>query len=85
MFFVLSTLTSRATIFVILHSVSNNHFFENSKAFVNHIRLIFTLYVYKFRQKILININNLIAEIQKIQRIKKESFFINLKETAPNR
>ena len=42
------------------------------KVFVNHILLIFKLYVYKPREKKFINIKNLIAEIRKVKRIGKE-------------
>ena len=36
---------------------------QANKVFINHILLIFKLYVFKSREKKLININNLIAEI----------------------
>ena len=43
--------------------------------------LIFKLYVYKYREKKLLNINNLIAEIRKIKRIEKEIALPNSKKT----
>ena len=61
----------KTAILGILDSVSNNSFFEN-KIFINHMLFIFKLYIYKFRKKKFININNLIAEIRKVKRIKQE-------------
>ena len=52
----------------------------NNKCLSNHILLIFKLYVYKFREKKLLNINNLIAKIQKIKRIEKEIALTKFKE-----
>ena len=49
-----------------------NSFFENNKILINHILLIFRLYVYKSRGKKFININNLIARIRKVKRVEKE-------------
>ena len=68
---ILPTLTPQTAILGILDSASNNSFFEN-KILINHILLIFKLYVYKSREKKFININNLIAEIWKVKRIEKE-------------
>ena len=76
----LPTLTPQTAIFGILDSVRNNSFFENNKTFVNHILLIFKLYVYKSREKKFINVDNLIAEIRKFKRIEKEIAFKLLKE-----
>ena len=67
----LPNLTLKTAILAIFVSVSNNSFFENNKIFVNHIVYIFKLYVYKSREKKIININNLIAEIRKVKRIEK--------------
>ena len=39
--------------------------FKNNKVFINHILLIFKLYVHNSREKKLININNLIAKSEK--------------------
>ena len=66
---------------LILDSVSNNSFFENNKILINHILLIFKLYVYKSREKKFININNLIAEIRKVKRIEKEIALNNSMKT----
>ena len=78
---ILPTLISQTAILGILDSVSNQSFFENNKIFINHILLIFKLYVYKCREKKLININNLIAEIQKVKRIEKETALNNSNKT----
>ena len=53
--------------------IRNNSFFENNKIFINHMLLIFKLYVYKSREKKFININSLIAEIQNVKRIEEEN------------
>ena len=68
---ILPTLTPQTAILGILDCVSNNSFSENNKIFINHILLIFKLYVYKSREKKCININNLMTEIQKVKRIEK--------------
>ena len=68
---ILLTLTTQTTIFGILDSVSNDSFFENNKVFITHILLIFMLYVYKSREMKFINVNNLIAEIQKAKKTEK--------------
>ena len=78
---ILPTLTPQTAILGILDSVSNNSFFENNKILINHILLIFKLYVYKSREKKFININNLIAEIRKVKRIEKEIALNNTKKT----
>ena len=48
--------------------------------FINHILLIFKLSVYKSREKKLININNLIAEIWKVKIIEKQIALTNSKK-----
>ena len=78
----LPTLTPQTAILGILDSVSNNSFFENNKILINHILLIFKLYVYKSREKKFININNLIAEIRKVKRIEKEITLNNSMKTT---
>ena len=78
----LPTLTLQTAILGILDSVSNNSFFENNKILINHILLIFKLYVYKSREKKFININNLIAEIRKVKRIEKEIALNNSMKTT---
>ena len=77
----LPTLTPRTAIFRILDSVRNNSFFEKNKIFINHILLIFKLYVYKSRENKFININNFIAEMQNVRRIEKEIALNNSKKT----
>ena len=79
---ILPTLTPQTAILGILDSVSNNSFFENNKILINHILLIFKLYVYKSREKKFININNLIAEIRKVKRIEKEIALNNSMKTT---
>ena len=79
---IVRTLTPQTAILGILDSVSNNSFFENNKILINHILLIFKLYVYKSREKKFINTNNLIAEIRKVKRIEKEIVLNNSMETA---
>ena len=69
---ILPTLTPQTAILGILDSASNNSFFENNEILINHILLIFKLYVYKSGEKKFININNLIVEIRKVKRIEKE-------------
>ena len=59
----LPALTPQTAIFGILDSASDDSIFKNNKVFINHILLIFKLYLYKFREKKFINLNNLIAEI----------------------
>ena len=54
--------TLQTVIFGFLNSLSNDYIFKN-KVFINHILLIFKLYVYKSREKNLININNLVAKV----------------------
>ena len=79
---ILPTLTPQTAILGIFDSVSNNSFLKNSKILINHILLIFKLYVYKSREKKFININNLIAEIRKVKRIEKEIALNNSMKTT---
>ena len=51
------TLTPQTVIFGILDSINNNSFYKNNKILINHILLIFKLYVDKSREKKFININ----------------------------
>ena len=69
---ILLILTPQTAIFGFLDSKNNESIFENNKILSNHIQLIFKLYMYKSREKKLININNLIAEIRKVKRIEKK-------------
>ena len=78
---ILPILTPQTAILGILDSVSNNSFFENNKIFINHILLIFKLFVYKSREKKFINVNNLIAEIRKVKSIEKEIALNTSKKT----
>ena len=75
------TLTPQIVILGILDSVNNKSFFENNKIFITHILLIFKLYIYRYREKKFININNLTAEIRKVKRIEKETALNNSKKT----
>ena len=79
---ILPILTPQTVIFGFLDYTNNDSIFENNKCLSNHILLIFKLYVYKSREKQLININNLIAEIQKVERIEKEIALTNSKKTV---
>ena len=80
---ILPNLTPQTAILGILDSVSNNSFFEKNRILMNHILLIFKLYVYKPREKKFININDLIAGICKVKRIEKEIALNNsMKATA---
>ena len=78
---ILPTLTPQTVIFGFLDYTNNDSIFENNKCLSNHILLIFKLYVYKSREKKLLDINNLKAEIQKIKRIEKETALPNSKKT----
>ena len=78
---ILLTLTPQAAILGILESASNNSIFKNNKVFINHILLIFKLYVFKSREKKFINLYNLIAEIRKVKRIEKEIALTNSMKT----
>ena len=68
---ILPTLTPQTAIFGFLDYTNNDSIFENNKCLSNHILSIFKLYVYKFREKKLLNINNFIAGTRKIKRIEK--------------
>ena len=46
-----------------VHSVLNDFFLENDKAFINHILLIFKLHIYNSGENKFIDINSLIAEL----------------------
>lgn len=68
----LPTLRPQTASFGILDSVSNDSFFENSKVFINDILLYlsFTFINPEKREKF-INVNDLIAGIQKVKKIEK--------------
>ena len=74
-------LTPQTAVFGFFDSANNESIFENNKVLNNHILLISNLYVYKSREKKLIDINNLIAEIQKVKGIEKEIASTNWKKT----
>ena len=74
--------TTFNTIFGILNSASKDSIFKKKKVFINHILLIFKLYVHKSRDKKFINKNNLTAEIRKVRRIEKEITLTNSKKTV---
>ena len=48
---ILPTLIPQSAIFGILESASNDSIFKSNKVFINHIVLIFKLYVYKSREE----------------------------------
>ena len=76
------TLTLQTIIFGFLDSANTYSIFENNKVLTNnHILLMFKLYVYKPREKKLININNRIVEIPNAKRINKQISLTNLKKT----
>ena len=54
---ILGTLTPQTAIFGFLDYTNNDSIFENNKCLSNHILLISKLYVYKSREKKLLNIN----------------------------
>ena len=56
-------------------SVSNIHL-------INHILLLFKLYIYKSRNKHQLNINELLANIVNIEKLEKMTVFGNAKEVA---
>ena len=77
----LPTLTPQAAILTILESASSDSTFKNNKVFINHILLIFKLYVFKSREKKFINLNNL-TEIRKVKIIEKEIALTNSIKTV---
>ena len=64
----------------ILESACNDFTFKNNKVFINHILLIFKLYVFKSREEKFINLNNLIAKLRKVKMIEKEIALTNAVE-----
>ena len=78
---VLPTLTPQTAIFGFLDSKNSDYNFKKNKLLINHILLIFKLYVYRPREKKFIHINNLIAEIKTVKAIEKEIATINSKKT----
>ena len=78
---ILPTLTPQTAIFGFLDYTNNDSILENNQGLSNDILLICKLYVYKSREKKLLNINNLMAEIQKIKRIENEIALPNSRTT----
>ena len=78
---VLPTLTPQTAIFRLLNSTNSDHNFKKNKLLINHILLIFKLYVYRSRKNQFIYINNLIAEIKSAKAIEKEIATSNSKKT----
>ena len=78
---ILPTLTPQAAILGILEPASNDSTFKNNKVFINHILLLFKLYVIKNRAKKFINLKNLIGEIRKIKMTEKEIALTNSMKT----
>ena len=78
---ILPILTLQTDNFGILESASNDSIFKNDEVFINYILLIFKLHVYRSREKKSINLNNLIAEIQKVRRTEKEIALSNSMKT----
>ena len=61
-----------------LDSTNSDYNFKKNKLLINHILLIFKLYVYRSREK---HISNLIAEIKSAKVIEKEIATSNSKKT----
>ena len=78
---VLPILTPQAAIFGFLDSTNSDYNFKKIKLLIDHILLIFKLYVYRSREKEFIHINNLIAEIKRAKAIEKEIATSNSKKT----
>ena len=78
---VLPILTPQTAIFGFLDSTNSDYNFKKNKLLINHILLIFKLYVYRSREKQFIHINNLIAEIKSAKAIEKEIATSNSKKT----
>ena len=77
---VLPTLTPQTAIFGFPESTNSDCSFKKNKLLINHILLIFKLYVYRSREKQFIHINNLIAEIKSVKAIEKEIATSNSKK-----
>ena len=77
---VLPTLTPQTAIFRLLNSTNSDHNFKKNKLLINHILVIFKLYVYRSREKQFIHMNNLIAEIKSANAIEKEIVTSNSKK-----
>ena len=62
----LTILTLQTAIFGLLDSTNSDSKFMKNKLLIDQILLIFKLYVYKSKEKLFININKLIPEIQSV-------------------
>ena len=78
---VLPILTPQTAIFGFLDSTNSDYNFKKNKLLINHILLIFKLYVYRSREKQFIHINNLIVEIKSAKAIEKLIATSNSKNT----
>ena len=78
---VLPILTQQTAIVGFLDSANSDCYFKKNKLLINHILLIFKLYVYRSREKQFIHINNLIAGIKSAPAIEKKIATSNSKKT----
>ena len=78
---VLPILTPQTAISGFLDSTNSDYNFKKNKLIINHILLIFNLYVYRSREKQFTHINNLIAEIKSAKVIEKEIATSNSKKS----
>ena len=78
---VLPILTPQTAIFGFLDCTNSDYNFKKNKLLINHILLIFKLYLYRSREKQFIHINNFIAEIKSAKAIEKEFATSNSKKT----
>ena len=77
---VFPTLPPQTAIFGFLDSANSDYNFKKNKLLINHILLIFKLYVIDPETQF-IHINNLIAEIKSVKAIQKEIATSNSKKT----
>ena len=77
----LPILTPQTVISGFLNSINSEQNLKKNKLLINHILLIFKLYVNRSREKQFIHINNLIAEIESAKAIEKEITASNSKKT----
>ena len=78
---VLPIITQQTVVFGFFDSTNSDYNFKKNKLLINHILLIFKLYVYRSREKQFIHINNLIAEIKSAKAIEKEIAESNSQKT----
>ena len=77
----LPILTPQTVISGFLNFINSEQNLKKNKLLINHILLIFKLYVNRSREKQFIHINNLIAEIESAKAIEKEITASNSKKT----